>query len=265
ISTIDSIASYLWDFGDGTTSTQRNPPAHNYNAVGRYNVSLTVTTEGGCVITQAVPDGILVGTMPTVSFTATPVDTCASEIISFTGIADTSPDAVVFWEWDFGDGTKSTQQNPTHKFSEFGNLQVKLTVTNNGCPNSFTQIVKIKPPIANFIPSVNCLDKSVTFTNTSRVDNTLTPLTYHWTMGDPAKTEYTTFVPPRPFNYPGTGTYNVRLIVVNGECADTTIKPVKIIAEQVADFTSPKTEVCKNEQFTFQATGSDPDLVKSYT
>lgn len=265
IFTMDSIASYLWDFGDGTTSTLANPPAHVYNSTGQYTLSLTVTTESGCVITKTIPQGILVGTPPTVSFTATPLDQCASQRISFTGQAITTPGADVKWHWEFGDGRSSSVQNPTHKFRDFGDLDVTLTVTNNGCERSVTQTLRVKPPVAEFKYFIGCDDRSVTFNNTSKIDNTLTPLTYRWNMGDPANTEFNTFQPPAGFTYPAAGTYNVRLIVENGECSDTITSPVTIIPVQVADFTVSKNEICKNETFTLQATGSDPALVKSYT
>lgn len=263
ISTLDSIASYLWDFGDGTTSTQRNPPNHTYNSTGRYKISLTVTTVGGCVVTKEIEDGILVGTLPDVDFTFAPPEKCASDIFYFNGSAVTTPDAFVAWNWDFGDGT-SNLQNPTHKFMVFGDIEVTLTVSNNGCTNSVSKTVRVKPPVAEFVPTVSCTDKSVIFDNTSRIDPGLTPLTYHWSMGDPANTEYTTFEPPAPFNYPGPGTYNVRLIVRNGDCADTISKPVNIIPDQVADFTVNRNQVCKSAPFTLEATGSDPALIKTY-
>ena len=68
-------------------------------------------------------------------------------------------------------------------------------------------------------------------------------------MGDPANTQFTTATPGGPFSYPGPGTYNVRLIVTNGTCADTMTRPVVIIPEQIADFSISKNPVCKDEPF----------------
>ena len=264
ITTLDSIATYLWSFGDGTTSTLKNPPAHLYNSTGKYEVSLTVTTVTGCVITNKVTDGILVGTPPTVSFTVTPQDACASETFYFAGSAITTPGADVIWRWDFGDGNIVEAQNPTHKFEDFGPLTVTLSVTNNGCEGSSSQTVIVKPPVANFSPVISCINRSVTFANTSRVNTLLTPLTYRWQMGDPAHTEFTTQTPGGPFSYPGPGTYNVTLIVVNGMCADTITKPVIIIPDQVADFTISKNPVCANERFILSAVNSNPTFISSY-
>ncbi len=262
IETLDSVASWLWDFGDGATSTLKNPPPHVYASAGNYTISLTITTVSGCTKTITIPDGVRTGTPADVSFTATPLDACASEAISFTAQAVTTPGADVEWSWDFGDGSGSTQQNPTHIFKDTGALNVILTVFNNGCPKSTSQVLQVKPPVAKFDYTVNCTTKAVTFTNTSLVNPTLTPLTYLWKMGDAANTEFTTATPPA-FSYPSPGTYNVTLTVTNGPCSYTVTNPV-IIANELADFSINKNPVCKNETFTLSAINSNAALIDNY-
>ncbi len=264
IQTLDSIATYLWDFGDGTTSTLKNPPPHNYNTTGSFDISLTVTTTIGCTKTITIPDGIATGTPPTVSFTATPLSGCASTNFSFNGQAVTPPGATVQWMWDFGDGNISNAQNPTHKFEQYGAVIVKLTVSNNGCENSASQTIQVQPPVANFKPNVVCATGAVAFTNTSSVDPSLTPLTYKWNMGDPANTEFTTFTPGAPFTYPAPGIYKVTLIVTNGTCADTVAQSFLLVPDQFADFSINKNGVCKNETFTLTAINSTPAVVTNY-
>jgi gliding motility-associated-like protein len=264
IETLDSIATYLWNFGDGTTSTLKNPPGHIYNTPGKYDITLTVTTTSGCTITTKVTEGILTGTPPTVSFTATPTTACASEIFSFVGSAVTSPGATITWLWNFGDGSSSDLPSPTHKFEAFGAMNVILTVANNGCTNSANQTVQVNPPVADFEHRIRCSDLAVTFFNTSKTNPTLTPLTYQWDMGDPANTQFFTATPPAPFLYPGPGTYNVRLIVNNGTCSDTITKAVQIVPPQTADFAASKNPVCKGEPFTLSAIGSIAANVLTY-
>lgn len=100
-----TIASWAWDFGDGTTSTLVNP-SHIYGAAGTYTVTLTVTTTDGCVntITQSVtingtgtatitPGGPFCNTSPSVTLTATPIGgtwtaTCGTCINATTGVFD---------------------------------------------------------------------------------------------------------------------------------------------------------------------------------
>jgi len=264
IQTLDTVVSYLWKFGDGTTSTLQNPPPHLYASTGKYDISLTITTTSGCTTTVDVPEGVLTGTPPVVNFTATPLDACASETIFFNGQANTPFGATVTWLWNFGDGNSSDLQNPTHEFDDMGNLDVILSVSNNGCVSSVTQTLTVKPPVADFEYTINCTTREITFFNTSKVNVSLTPLTYQWDMGDPANTQYTTATPGGPFAYPGPGTYNVRLIVTNGGCADTIIRPVIIIPVQTADFSISKNPVCKNEPFLLHAINSTDANISSY-
>lgn len=261
IQTVDTIASYLWDFGDGATSTLQNP-THIYPLAGNYTISLTVTTVGGC--TKTATNVVRTGTPPTVDFSGTPLDTCASETITFAGQAITTPGAVVEWQWDFGDGGGSSQQNPTHIFADIGNLNVTLTVLNNGCPNFITKVFQVRPPIAKFTYAVNCTNRrDVTFTNTSLVDPALTPLTYLWQMGDPANTTFTIETPP-VFTYPSPGSYNVTLTVTNGPCSYTETKTL-IITDELADFSINKNPVCKNESFTLSAINSNDAFIRDYS
>ncbi|MGZ8549369.1 MAG: PKD domain-containing protein, partial [Chitinophagaceae bacterium] len=262
IQTVDSIATYLRTFGDGATSTIQNP-THIYNLAGNYDITLTVTTVGGCTRTATINNGVRTGTPPTVDFTGTPLDTCANETISFTGQAVTSTGAEVLWLWNFGDGASSTQQNPTHIFDDIGGINVSLTVFNNGCPNSIIKVFRVRPPIAKFTYQVDCTNRrEVTFTNSSLVDPTITPLTYLWEMGDPANTQFMTATPP-VFAYPAPGIYNVTLTVTNGTC-DYKVTKAIIITDEIADFTITKNPVCKNETFTLSAINSTTDYIDNY-
>ncbi|MGZ8558430.1 MAG: PKD domain-containing protein [Chitinophagaceae bacterium] len=263
IQTVDAITSHLWDFGDGTGSALQNPPPHTYNAEGDYTISLTITTASGCTKTITVPRGVETGTPPVVSLTATPLTACASDKVSFTGTAITTPGANIAWEWDFADGTTSNLQNPVHTFIDTGALNVTLTVLNNGCDNSISQIIEVKPPIAKFDYDVNCVNRAVTFTNTSLINSTVTPLTYLWKMGDPASTQFTTATPPA-FTYPSPGSYNVTLTVTNGTCSFTLTKPV-IVVDEKADFSTNKNQVCKNETFTLTAINSVAANISNYS
>ncbi len=262
IQTLDPIVSYLWDFGNGSTSTLQNPPPQLYNTTGKYTTSLTITTQSGCTKTITIPGGVKVGVRPTVSFLATPLNACASETFSFEGNAVTTPGADVEWLWNFGDGTNGTGQNTTHNFNDIGNLTVTLTVADNGCRNFSTQILQIQPPIAKFDYTVNCTNRAVTFNNTSLV-GPATPLTYLWEMGDPANTQFTTEELTAPFSYPSPGTYNVKLTVTNGPCSYEFEKAVVIVDEK-ADFSINKNPVCKDETFTLTAINNLPANISNY-
>ncbi len=119
---VDGITSWLWDFGDGSTSTLQNP-SHTYNSTGSYTIKLTVTTTGGCSVTATEPGGVKVGTPRLPVLPYLPMTCAASDIITFT---DLTPQPVDEWLWDFGDGGSSNAQNPTHTYFGFGYIYCKI-------------------------------------------------------------------------------------------------------------------------------------------
>jgi len=264
IQTVDSVISYQWDLGEpGAVFNVQNPPPYTYTTPGSYTISLTVTTASGCTQTATVPGGVLTGVHPVVNFSASPLNACASDTIYFTDLSVTTPGALVTWAWDFGDGTNSTVQNPQHVFTDTGSLTVTLIVSNNRCHDSIQQVLHVRPPVALFNYTVDCVTRMVTFRDSSLVDMGILPLSYSWQMGDPANTQFNVQNPP-PFSYPGPGTYNVTLTVTNGSCSYTTTRPVTIASEP-ADFSISRNPVCKNEVFTLTAINSNPANIDTYT
>ena len=123
--------SWLWDFGDGTTSTLANP-THSYTAAGTYAISLTATSPGGST-TEVKPDLIRVYDLDA-DFQA--LSSTTGECPLTVQFQDTSIGPVTSWSWDFGGGAApSSQEEPLVVFSEPGIYSVSLTVTSNnkGC------------------------------------------------------------------------------------------------------------------------------------
>jgi len=265
ITTVDDIVSYNWDLGEPGAVYTTQFPTHVYNTPGTYPVKLTVTTQSGCVATVMVVDSVKTGTPPTVNFSYSPTTPiCASTPINFTDLSTTTPGADVQWNWDFGDNTNSTAQNPTHIFKDTGSIIVKLEVSNNGCIGSVSQTLQILPPVANFGYKLDCNNrKQVTFIDSSLTNIIYGPITYVWQMGDPANTTIPGAAPPT-FTYPGFGVYNVTLTVTNGPCSYTITKQIKV-SDDKADFSINKNPVCKNDQFLLKAINSDSALITSYT
>ncbi len=117
-------SSWFWNFGDGTNSTLQNP-SHVYTTPGNYYVSETVTNAmGNSTITTPIT---LSGIPPVVNFTASTTSGSFPLTVSFTDQSqyDTS------WLWNFGDGTTSTAQDPTHTYLAIGNYTVSLTAINS--------------------------------------------------------------------------------------------------------------------------------------
>src|SRR5207247_10402289 len=117
---------------------------------------------------------------PVASFTAS----CAGLACAFTGASGDPGGSVVAWSWDFGDGTKSTAQNPTHTYGSNGTRTVKLTVTDNAGATgaaSLSVTVSNQAPTAAFTRS--CTGLACTLTSTS-TDADGTIASWSWNFGD---------------------------------------------------------------------------------
>ncbi len=207
-----SATSYVWHFGDGTTSTAIHP-THTYNATGNYSVMLIAQDAGGCVDTLIVPNKIVVAP-PVVNYQTPPaIQGCAPYSVNF---SDASGAASFLW--DFGDGTTSTLSNPFHTYTSPGTYIVSLTtwMPNGGCEqyiaNFQTFIIDGADPGFTYTVSP-CPPYVVTFTDTS-----LNAAGWQWSFGDGG---HSTVQNPSHV-YPGPGTYNVTLVITTpGGCTTT--------------------------------------------
>lgn len=117
--------TYLWEFGDGSVSSQQNP-THTYPAYGEYDVRLTVTNQYGSD-TKTARGYIGVGIPPEADFSANRSKGEIPLTIAFTDLSRNSP---ATWSWDFGDGATASLQNPSHTYTQAGVYPVRLRVTN---------------------------------------------------------------------------------------------------------------------------------------
>ncbi|HEU4902471.1 MAG TPA: PKD domain-containing protein, partial [Flavisolibacter sp.] len=252
VKTLDNVTSYLWDFGDGNTSTAA-APAHTYPDQGNYTVSLIITTSTGCTDSLVLDKAIVVGRKPVIDFTATPNPVCAFQDVFFTGTANEGDT----WVWDFGDGTGSTAQNPVHMYKDTGRFTVTMAVVNNGCRVSLAKpsFIGVKPPIAKFNVLKTCgKDKEFSFKDIS-----IGAKTWSWDFGDGTKTST-----QNPSHiYKDYGAYNVSLTVTNDTCSHTSIVPVYVFAVS-PDFSADKTEACKVAVIAYTSVVNDPGRIASY-
>ncbi|WP_052958646.1 PKD domain-containing protein [Maribacter thermophilus] len=125
----NGIIGYLWNFGDGNTSSEINP-SHTFNNPGEYEVELTVTDAGGLSDTSTLT--ITVNGAPYASIIADNTGGEAPVEVNFDGSSSTDDVGIVSYLWDFGDGASSTEQSPTHTFTTPGVYEVVLIVTDEG-------------------------------------------------------------------------------------------------------------------------------------
>ncbi|MCB0655762.1 MAG: PKD domain-containing protein, partial [Saprospiraceae bacterium] len=131
------IVAWDWDFGDGNNSNLSNP-SHTYQAPGTYTVTLNVTDEIGC--TNFVSKSNYVQVIgPDVDFSADTTQSCGPLTVQFQDL--TTPGApITSWLWDFGDGSSSNMQNPSHNYASLDSFDVTLTIMDmDGCTTSFTR------------------------------------------------------------------------------------------------------------------------------
>ena len=255
IDTSEPIKSYLWDFGDGTTSTSA-APVHGYTSAGTYTVKLTITSISGCVDTLSMSGAVTITNPPGANFEATPLDACSSNDIQFT---DLSTGTVGGWKWFFGDGSVSVDQNPTHQFKDTGKFTVTLVAANGGCTDTFTipNYIHINAPVAKFSNIFDC--KNELFHSFS--DSSIEAQTWHWDFGDGG-----TSTQQNPSHlYTTTGAYYVTLIVTNGGCADTITHIVYALNENPQLTVTPlHSNFCALDSIKFTATNFDAAYISNF-
>ena len=125
----NGISDYSWDFGDGGSSSAVNP-SHTFTELGEYTVSLTVTDEAGLTDSDTVTITVTNETdqPPVARISANTTSGPAPLEVAFTGDNSSDDDAIVSYQWNFKDGSSSTEPNPTHTFTDPGTYVVSLTV-----------------------------------------------------------------------------------------------------------------------------------------
>lgn len=234
-----TITSWLWDFGDGTTSTLQNP-SHTYTSARNFNVTLQVRNSTGCVSTLTKTSLIQISTGVLAQFTNDNPQTCKAPVtINFQN--QSTGTGVVNYAWDFGDGNTSDLINPSHTYATNGTYTVKLIVTNgNGCADTFIKAnaVTVGSVDAMFSPPLLiCQGSSTSFTNTS----TPAPASVIWYFGDG-----NTSTDLNGSNiYAAAGNYAVKMVASFGACTDSITRNITVQSKPTAAFTTTDTTNCK--------------------
>ncbi len=173
-----TIASYQWQFGDGTTATG-STAHHEYGNGGNYGVSLIVTDDSGA--TGVARFGVAANSAPIASFTFT----CNGPTCAFDGTASSDPDgAIVQYNWYFGGSWGGNASTASHTFAT-GTFPATLTVTDNGGATN-TMVVSVTVvnalPIASF--TTTCNGMTCTFNASASYDPDGQIFHYLWTFGD---------------------------------------------------------------------------------
>lgn len=227
------IVNYSWDFGDGITSTQKNP-VHTYTDTSSFTVTLIITDAAGCKDTLIKPGYINTSAVSAAFIFGSSVG-CPPFPVQFTDQSNSNL-PIASWNWNFDDGSPvDTMQNPNHTFTSPGEFTPSLTISDGfGCTGTYvatTAIVVTKPNAQFSAPVKTCLFTSTTFINTTPG----TASSFTWDFGDGSSTssQQNTM-----HTYTDTGMFTVSLIATDtNNCTDTAISPVEGIAPPVANFT----------------------------
>ena len=261
--------NYLWNFGDGTTSTAKNP-THPFTQPGSYEVTLTSSNPQCAIGTTTTPHDICINPRPVSAFDLSATEVCKGSKVTatnnstsiantscgdlqykwsvgnFTGSADCLPN-VSLWHFDAGSDLNSV--NPVFIFDNAGSYQINLKVTNGcGTITTFKTITVKQVPSVKIIPlNAICINQSIT--PTALVNNCFgeTANSYNWqfTGGMPSAS---TLKVPSAITYGASGAYDISLSATN-ECGTSIAVPMKL---KVNDLPNPviygPTIVCANSK-----------------
>ncbi len=259
ITHIDSIVTWSWDFGDGTTNTDPVNTSHLYLSAGVYITTLTVVDHHGCI--NSVSHQVRVNPKPIPEFSwSSPA--CESSVIQFTDQSSVPAGYtgyVARWLWDFGDGTTQNiiipgNPNVTHVFPLTStSFLVRLTVwSSDSCMLFQEHTVNLIPaPIAGFGYSpITCQGQVVQFNDLSQTNGGGSITQWNWNFGDPTSGNNISTIKNPTHTFATAGSYTVTLIIQNATgCSDTTFQTVTVNQLPFADFHADS--ACLNNITTF--------------
>ena len=253
-STVNSVGYYLWDFGDGNTSTLENP-THTYTVDGYYSVNVRFEDFSGCV--DSFDFDIIPHPVPTSSFVPIQLDTC---VLPINYNFQNNSLGASSYNWDFGDGNNSINTIPNYSYTNSGNYTIKLLTSNTyGCSDSISNSIFIKPiPIAQF--DAIQLDTCKLPANYSLVNNSIGTIFNSWDLGNGASSNNPNFT----YFYTSPGSYDISLLVMNQfGCLDSLTTIVNVSPVPEVSFNYIKLDSCiipSNYAFTNTSSGGNSYL-----
>ncbi len=204
-----SIASYDWNFGDGSAPLSTSTPAiaHGYTAFGSYNATVKATDASGCFVISATTITVQ---NPPISGSASPSNGCIPASVSFSAIVSVpTGSSVSSYTYDYGDGSP-TSSIASHTYNAVGSYNPSVAIlTSEGCTNTFTySTISFGTPPTNHIAapskSVYCGSEMPTFTSSAVNANS-----WFWDYGDGTTVTTTTGTAQHKYLTLGTKTIKV--------------------------------------------------------
>lgn len=225
ILTAPSGFDYQWSTGQTTQQIIISDPPDG----AIYSCQLTAVT--GCQVTVNA----------TITSTAVVADfsypaPCPGVPLQFTDQSINNIGSIISWEWDFGDGNTSTEQNPEHTFALSGLYNVTLRATTDaGCLDTYSETVNVNPfPQAGYTVPPVCDGTTSQFINTTLFPPTIG--SWEWEFGDGSPVNTTEWNTSHTYSVPGD--YETRFIArsQSGACTDTAYFTASVAPLPIASF-----------------------------
>lgn len=216
------ITEYLWNFGNGVTSNEKNP-TYTYTAAGTFTPTLQIKNRNGCVDIKALSNSINVANFKA-DFNITDAVICQDKSVSFTNTS-TPANLLTRSVWDFGNGRQSTSTNPSMAFLTSGTFNVTLTSYFGTCEAKVTKEITVVPKATpSFSADRNGACKAPVVVNFK--NETVSGTVVRWEFGN----GQTSTLNNPTITYTEEGRYSVKLIVRNSNgCTDTLVKTGSIV------------------------------------
>ena len=232
--------SWLWDFGDGNFSTNKNP-VYSYSDSGNYKVKLLVTNQYSCV--DSIEKRLVVLPSPVATFTVNDTTQCfKNNHFIFTNSGKLNNSGT--WQWNFGDGNTGSLKSENHDYSTTGVFTVNLLAVNqDGCRDSMKKNVSVfVSPTARFSvnDTVQCSKNNEFVFNNLSVNSSA----YSWDFGD---FSYELIKDP-VHDYASPGFFTVKLIASNTNCSDTSLKKITVKASPETPVINTNSPVCQGQE-----------------
>ena len=239
INTADTADQYIWDFGDGNGSTDKDP-THIYQTQGTYNVKL-ITRKDGC--SDSVSVTLSTVHVLTIDFTMSDDSICLGQDINFNSTAGATLPLTYYW--DFGDGTIDSVQSPAHTYTEPGTYTV-MHVVHDEVPcydTIYKEVYVAEVPAAALILSDSLLCEGQALRVNAVMDDGYSDFTIDFGNGAVFRG-----MEQMDYGYDTSGNNQITLFVDYPLCPDITVtRNVEVFPLPVVNL-GPDTTMCPNRE-----------------
>lgn len=251
-----SKAAVLWDWKIAGQEYSIANVSTKIKTAGNYTAALKVTDTDGCTNTKTVPITVL-DIQGNFNFDA--ASTCDQLDVNFTSISTGSP-APTGWDWNFGDGATATTENASHSYTQLGEYNVSLTITNVQGSCTFTRekavTFTIPEPSFTTAKTIFCPDDLVQVANTTK-----NAVIYEWDYGDGRRADFRS----PSIRYSQTGKYTLTLFAKDGYgCERKVVKDEFVAIEKPTAGFSVKTAAAPCPPFTAEFVDNSFDDIKGW-